>query len=108
MHHQDGEDLAEDVEVPPAAADIVQQRAADEEGTQLFWQPALACKRTRRIGDITRVDLVGRMHRVEERQRLRGQVRAHKGVVSLPHMLRDSAHELAHAPVHLLQHGQAR
>ena len=86
----------------------MQQRAADEEGTLLFWQPALACKRTRRIGDIARVDLVGRMHRVEERQRLRGQVRAHKGVVSLPHMLRDSAHELAHAPVHLLQHGQAR
>ena len=65
-------------------------------------------ERTRRIGDIARVDLIGRMHRVEERQCLRGQVRAHKGVVSLPHMLRDSAHELAHAPVHLLQHGQAR
>ena len=58
--------------------------------------------------DVERVDLVGRMHRVEERQCLRWQVRAHKGVVSLPHMLRDSAHELAHAPVHLLQHGQAR
>lgn len=86
----------------------MQKRTADEKGALLFWQAVPLSERTRRIGDIARVDLVGRMHRVEERQCLRGQVRAHKGVVSLPHMLRDSAHELAHAPVHLLQHGQAR
>lgn len=84
VHHQDSKDLAEDVEVPPAAADIMQKRTADEKGALLFWQAVPLSERTRRIGGIARVDLVGRMHRVEERQCLRWQVRAHKGVVSLP------------------------
>ena len=100
MHHEDGEDLAEDVEVTLAAADIVQQRAAHEEGALLRGQPMLLCERKSRVGDVAHVDLVSRVHRREERQGLCGQVRADEGAVSLVHALGDGADELAHAPPH--------
>ena len=100
MHHEDGEDLAENVEVAPAAADIVQQRTAHVEGALLCGQPVLLCKRKGRVGDVAHVDLVGRMHRREKRQGLCGQVRTDEGAVALIHALGDGADELAHAPPH--------